>query len=96
MKRKYSIDEINNGELNIVCRVYDEETFNILIQICPNMHFYYDETCNHYLLPRSGRGGEYSYGCEYTIIDPCDIDGFGESSVYVFGNGVPSVWDYDI
>ena len=46
--KKYSIEEINDGELNIVCRVNDVRVFNRLIQICPNMFYYYDEKCNHY------------------------------------------------
>jgi len=95
--KKYSIEEINDDELNIVCRVNDVQVFNRLIQICPNMCYYYDEKCNHYLLPRCGRGDEYSYGSNYTIIDVCNIDGFDDPSyVFKFDNGIPVIWDYDV
>lgn len=97
-KVMYSISDLNNTRLNIVCRVSSEETFDKLMSICPNMSKYYDYQCDYYLTSRGGRGKASSYnnskcpfGYEYILIEMDDID--FTSEVSVLDNGIPVIWD---
>jgi len=97
-KIKYSIKDLNNDILNIVCYVPNEETFGILKNYCPNMEDYYDNKCSYYLLPRNGRGDlddylKNTFGIEYIIIYVSNIEIFDNGLVYEFSNGVPFVWE---
>ena len=100
-KVMYSIGDLNNTRLNIVCKVPDKETFNKLREFCPNMNEYYDEDCDYYLTSRGGRGKASSYnnlecpfGCEYILIEMDDID--FDSEGYVFDNGIPFMWEDEV
>ena len=94
----YSIKDINNCGLNIVCRINNEMEFYMLRSICPNMCEFYEESSDHYLTSRAGRGVRGSYekskdihDVPYRIIDICDIDGIG--TITEFSNGVPLLWE---
>jgi hypothetical protein len=100
-KVMYSIGDLNNRRLNLVCRVSDEETFERLKRLCPHMHEYYDEECDYYITSRGGRGvfRQYDgYDCPddipYKLISVLEIEGFwDDKNVFEYGNGVPMVWD---
>jgi hypothetical protein len=98
----YSITDLNNERLSIVCKVSDRESFNKLNEFCPRMYEYYDKTCDYYLTSRGGRGNFNNYKNDrdyynnpYILIDMVDIDWGG---VYEcdYSNGVPMVWEDDI
>lgn len=97
----YSISDLNNIRLNIVCKVPDKETFNKLREFCPDMCEYYDYQCDYYLTSRGGRGKAISYnnhkyanGNPYILIDMDDID--FTSEVSVFDNGIPVIWEGEL
>jgi hypothetical protein len=100
-KVMYSIGDLNNVRLNLVCEVRDEETFERLIRLCPRMYEYYDEKCDYYITSRDGRGKFSSYNdsecpndIPYKLISVLEIEGFyGDKKVFEYGNGVPLVWD---
>ena len=100
-KVMYSISDLNNTRLNIVCRVSSKETFDKLMSICPNMNEYYDYQCDYYLTSRGGRGkfssyndSECPFGYEYILIEMDDID--FTSEVSVFDNGIPVIWEGEL
>jgi hypothetical protein len=97
----YSITDLNNERLSIVCKVSDRESFNKLKEFCPRMSDYYGN-CDYYLTSRCGRGKFNSYKNDrdarnnpYILIGMDDIDWGG---VYEcdYSNGVPMVWGDDI
>lgn len=97
----YSIKDLSNDRLNIVCRINNEMEFYKLRSVCPNMYDFYSEGSDHYLTSRAGRGVRRSYekgkdihGVPYRIIDICDIDGIGP--ITEFGNGVPLLWEDEV
>lgn len=100
-KVMYSIGDLNNNKLNLVCKVSDEETFERLKRLCPRMYEYYDEKCDYYITSRDGRGNfnYYNYetgvdGTPYKLISVLEIEGFYvDKNVFEYGNGVPLVWD---
>lgn len=97
----YSIGDLNNTRLNIVCKVPDKETFNKLREFCPNMNEHYNNKCDYYLTSRGGRGKFNSYndfkctfGNPYILIDMGDIDFDFEG--YVLDNGIPFMWEDEV
>lgn len=103
-KIKYSINDLNTQGLNIVCRIHNEDGFNLIKSLCPNMYEWYDEKCDCYLTSRGGRGKEYHYldgllFADYNIINICDIEGFEwyvQYNVFVYSNGVPVDWEGEL
>lgn len=99
-KVKYSISDLNNNDLNLVCRVINEDEYNKLFSVCPNMVDRYDSKFEYYLTSRHGRGNYNNYysqdeyvGIKYQLINLSDIDIFEEYDELIeYDNGVPINW----
>lgn len=95
----YSISDLNDEKLSIVCKVPDIESYYKLRVFCPHM---YDDLSDYYLTSRCGRGNYNAYhndtdakGSPYILITMEDIDW---DNIYEcdYSNGIPLIWGDEI
>ena len=100
---KYSIEDLNNVRLNIVCHITSYEEWCKLKSICNNITPYNSEMF-YYLTSRGGYSESMwhyvnssdIYGKKYRLIKFGSNDDFIPLDRIVFDNGVPFVWEDDI
>jgi hypothetical protein len=97
---KYSIEDLNNVRLNIVCYITSYEEWSKLKSICDKITPYNSEMF-YYLTSRGGYAKSMwnyinssdIYGEKYRLIK---FDDFIPLEEIVFDNGVPFTWEDDI